>query len=259
MEDAHKEALGIPEDRWARIFNHNSPVAGRTKDPLDLDRKIVWGKPQDMSRHPGGEDHIWLWTLPCLTLMVNRVKATLEGIIVKSLYVMTQGYIDSITQVRQLPHRDFPTGSLPANGVALSVFWAVSMDIPEDGVCAQFVAMSARASPKPWIVHRMPMKRVSLWVIFPTLIHEGGGVPLNAEPGSHRIIGICGLSTQTVSYTTTHHITPPFWAFKTKVTCGVAGCRRKPTAEKCFGCGVQALCREQSGLECSKCNDEDAT
>ena len=39
----------------------------------------------------GGEqgDQLSLWTLPCLTLMVNRVKATLEGIIGKSLYVMT--------------------------------------------------------------------------------------------------------------------------------------------------------------------------
>ena len=62
------------------------------------------------------------------------------------------------------------------------------------------------------------MKRVSLWVIFATLIDEGGGLPWNAESGLHRIIGFCGLSTHTVSYTTTHHITPPFRAFKTKVT-----------------------------------------
>ena len=79
VEDAHKEALGVPEDRWARIFNHNRPAASRTEDPPE--RKMVWGKPQDMSRHPEGEDHIRLWTLPCLTLMVNRGKATLEGII----------------------------------------------------------------------------------------------------------------------------------------------------------------------------------
>ena len=171
---------------------------------------------------------------------------------------MTQGYIESITPGHQLPHRDFLAASLLADGVARYVFWAVSMDIPEDDICSQFVAISARAFPRPWIVHYMPMKRGSLWVIFSMLIHEGGGLPLNAEPGSRRIIGFCGLSTHTVSYATTHHITPPFWAFKTKVICGVAGCRQKPNAEKCFGCGVQALCREHSGLECCKCSDEDA-
>ena len=77
---------------------------------------------------------------------------------------MTQGYIESITLVRPLSHHDFPTASLPADGVALSVFWAASMDILEDDVCAQFVAMSACAFPWRWIVHRMPMKRGSLWV-----------------------------------------------------------------------------------------------
>ena len=132
------------------------------------------------------------------------------------------------------------------------------MDIPDDVVRAQFVAISARAFPRPWVVHRMLMQRGSLWVIFSTLIHGRGGLPLSAEPGSRRIIVFCGLCTHTVSYATTHHITPPFWAFKTKVTCGVVGCRRKPIAEKCFGCGVQVLCPEHSGLECSKCSDEDA-
>ena len=28
VEEAHKEALAIAEERWARIFNHNRPVAG---------------------------------------------------------------------------------------------------------------------------------------------------------------------------------------------------------------------------------------
>ena len=56
--------------------------------------------------------------------------------------------------------------------MVLSVFWAVSMDIPGDDICANFVAMFARDFPRPWMVHRMPMKRVSLWVIFSTLIHE---------------------------------------------------------------------------------------
>ena len=63
----------------------------------------------------------------------------------------------------------------------------------------------------------------------------------------------------TLSYSSTHHITPPLWAFKTKVTRAIVGCRRKPTSEKCFGCGVQVLCREHSGLGCSRCRDEDAT
>ena len=118
--------------------------------------------------------------------------------------------------------------------------------------------MSARAFPRPWIVHCMPIKRGPLRVIFSTLIHDGGALPLNAEPGSSGIIGFCGLSTRTVSYATTHHITPPLWAFKTKVTCGVVGCRQKPIAERYFGGGVQTLCREHSGLQCSKCSDEDA-
>ena len=55
-----------------------------------------------------GGDHIRLSTLPCLTLMAIRVKATLEGIIGKSVYVMTQVCIESITLVRQFPHLDFP-------------------------------------------------------------------------------------------------------------------------------------------------------
>ena len=33
VEEAHKEALAIAEERWARIFNHNRPVAGRAHDP----------------------------------------------------------------------------------------------------------------------------------------------------------------------------------------------------------------------------------
>ena len=75
--------------------------------------------------------------------MVTPVKAKLEAILGKMLHVMTQGYIESITHVRQLPHRDFPAASLPVDGIALSVFWALSMDIPDDEVCAQFGAMSA--------------------------------------------------------------------------------------------------------------------
>ena len=74
--------------------------------------------------------------------------------------------------------------------------------------------------------------------------------------GSRRIIGFCGLSTHTVSYATTHAITPPFWAHQAAVSCGVHGCRRKPTSEKCFGCGVQVLCRNHTGMECSKCDTE---
>ena len=68
---------------------------------------MVWGKPKDMSRHPGGEDHIRLWPLPCVSATVSRVKATLQGIVAKSLYVMTQKYMESITPVCQFPHRDF--------------------------------------------------------------------------------------------------------------------------------------------------------
>ena len=156
VEEAHKEALAIAEERWARIFNHNRPVAGRAHDPPD--RKMVWGKPEDEAKHPDGEEHIRLWDLPCLSAMVTRVKAKLEAILGKTLHVMTQGYIEFITRVRQLPHRDFPAASLPMDGIALSVFWALSMDILDDEVCAQFVAMSARAFPRPWIIHRMPMR-----------------------------------------------------------------------------------------------------
>ena len=103
VEEAHKEALAIAEERWARILNHNRPVAGRGQDRPD--RKTVWGKPEDMSKHPEGEEHIQPWNLPCLTAMVTRVKAKLEAILGKTLHVMTQGYIESITHVRQLPHR----------------------------------------------------------------------------------------------------------------------------------------------------------
>ena len=56
-----------------------------------------------------------------------------------------------------------------------------------------------------------------------------------AEPGSRCIIACCGLSTHTVSYATTHAITPLFWAHKAAVSCGVLRCRRKPTSEKCLG------------------------
>ena len=43
VEETHKEALAIAEERCARIFNHNRPVAGGAQDPPD--RKMVWGKP----------------------------------------------------------------------------------------------------------------------------------------------------------------------------------------------------------------------
>ena len=140
------------------------------------------------------------------------------------------------------------------DAIALSVFWALSMDIRDDDVCTQFFAMFALAFPRPWIIHRMPMKRGSLWVIYSTVVHEGGGLPMAAEPESGRIIGVCGLSTHTVSYATTHAITPPFWAHKAAVSCGVLGCRRKSASEKCFGCGVQVLCRNRMGIECNKCD-----
>ena len=93
-------------------------------------------------------------------------------------------------------------------------------------------------------------------MICSTVVHEGGGLPLVAELGSCRIIGFCGLSTHTVSYATTHAIMPPFWAHKAAVSCGVHGCRRKPTSEKCFGCGVQVLCRNHTRMECNKCDTE---
>ena len=208
VEDALKQALAIAVEHWARIFNHNHPVVGRAQDPPD--HKMVWWKLQDMSKHPDGEDHIQLWSLSCLAAMVTRVKAKVESILGKTLYIMTQRYMKSITRVRQLLHQDFPPASLPVDGIALSVFWALSMDILDDDVCAQFVAMSARAFDRPWIVHRMRMKRGSLWVIYSIVVHEGGGLPLAAEPRSRRIIGFGGLSTHTMSYVTTHAITPPF-------------------------------------------------
>ena len=93
-----------------------------------------------------------------------------------------------------------------------------------------FFAMSARAFPQRWIVHHMPMKRGSLWVIFSTLTHEGGGLPLRAESPSRRIIAFCGLSTHTASHATTHHITPPFRAFKTK---GIRASRWMPPEPHC--------------------------
>ena len=138
------------------------------------------------------------------------------------------------------------------DGIALSVFWALSMNIPDDDDCAQFVAMPARAFSRPWIIHRMPMKRGSMWVICSTMVHEGGGLPLATEPGSRRMIGFCGLSTHTVSYATTHAITPPFWAHKAAVSCGVVA------SERCCGCGVQVLCRNHTGIECSKRDSEAA-
>ena len=79
-----------------------------------------------------------------------------------------------------------------------------------------------------------------------------------AEPGSCRIIGFCGLWSDTVSYVTTHAITPPFWAHKAAVSCGGLGCRRKPTSEKFIGFGVQVLCWNHMGIECSKCDTEAA-
>ena len=51
---------------------------------------MVWGKPEDMPKHPDGEEHIQLWDLPRLTAMVTRVKAKLEAILGKRLQVMTQ-------------------------------------------------------------------------------------------------------------------------------------------------------------------------
>ena len=206
VEEAHKETLAIAEERWARIFNHNRPVARRAHDPLD--RKMVWGKPEDMAKHPDGEEHICLWDLPRLSAMVTRVKAKLEAILGKTLHVMTQGYIESITHVRQLPHRDFSAASLPVDGIALSVFWAPSMDIPDDEVCAQFVATCARAFPRPWIIHRMPMRRGSLWVICSTVVHEGGGLPLAAEPGPAVLLGFVDCR-RTPSLTPPHTPSPP--------------------------------------------------
>ena len=116
--------------------------------------------------------------------------------------------------------------------------------------------MSARAFPRPRMIHRMPMRRGSLWVICSTVVHEGGGLPLAAEPGSRRIIGLCGLSTHTVSY----HLPsrPRFGRTRPLVSCGVHACCEKPTSEKCFGCAVQVLCRNHTGIECSHCDTEAA-
>ena len=68
--------------------------------------------------------------------MVTRVKAKLKAIMGKTLHVMSQGCMESITHVQQLRHRDFPAAPLPVHGIALSLFWALSMDIPDDDVCA---------------------------------------------------------------------------------------------------------------------------
>ena len=74
------------------------------------------------------------------------------------------------------------------------------------------------------------MRRGSLWVICSMAVHEGGGLPLAAEPGSRRIIGFCGLSAHTVSYATTHAITFPFRAHKAAVSCEVQ--QMPPEADK---------------------------
>ena len=97
-----------------------------------------------------------------------------------------------------------------------------------------------------------------MWVICWTVVHEGGSLPLAAEPGSRCIIGFCGLSTHTVSYATTHAITPLFWAHKAALSCGVHGWCRKPTGENFFRCGVKILCRNHTGIKCSKCDTEAA-
>ena len=73
------------------------------------------------------------------------------------------------------------------------------------------------------------------------------------------LLGFFGLSTHTVSYATNYAVTPPFWAHKAAASCGVLGCRQKPTSEKCFGCAVQVLCRNHTGIGCSKCDTEAAT
>ena len=135
VEEAHTEALAIAEERWTRIFYHNRPVAGRAHDPPD--GQMVWGKPEDMAKHPDGEERIHLWDPPRLSAMATRVTANLEAILGKTLHVMTYtSYIESITHVRQLLHRDFLAASLPVDGIALSVFWALLMDISDDEVCA---------------------------------------------------------------------------------------------------------------------------
>ena len=205
--------LFLPSMRWRRRTRRHwrslrsvGPGSSTTTALLPAELMTPWtakwsgGIGEDTAKHPDGEEHIRLWDLPCLSAIVTPVKAKLEAILGKTLHVMTQGYIESITHVRQLPHQDFPAASLPVDGIALSVFWALSTDIPDDEVCAQFVAMSARAFPRPWIIHRMPMRRGSLWVIWSMVVHEGGSLPLNAEPGSRRTFGFCGLST---------HTTPP--------------------------------------------------
>ena len=89
VAEAHKEALAIAQERGARIFSHNRPVAGQAQNPPD--RKMVWGKPEVMSKHPDGKEHIKLWDLLRLTPMVTRVKAKLEAIFGKTLHVMMQG------------------------------------------------------------------------------------------------------------------------------------------------------------------------
>ena len=68
------------------------------------------------------------------------------------------------------------------------------------------------ASPRKY----SPLARVVQTVVFSTTIHQVGGLPLSAG------------------------------------TCGVAGCRRKCTAEKCFGYKV-LRCRNHTGMVCRNC------
>ena len=64
---------------------------------------------------------------------------------------------------------------------------------------------------------------------------------IDCGTGVAHIIGFSWLLTHTVSYATTHPITPPFWAHKSRMRCGVLGCCQKPTCKKCFGCGAHVL------------------
>ena len=59
VEDAPRGALSIARECWARIFNHNRPIARRAQDPPY--RKMVWEIPEDMSKHPDADDHIQRW------------------------------------------------------------------------------------------------------------------------------------------------------------------------------------------------------
>ena len=81
--------------------------------------------------------------------------------------------------------------------------------------------------PRPWVVHRMPKRRCSLFVIFSTCVQDGGGLPFTVEPGLRRCICFCGSSTRPMCYATIHAITPPFWALKRVGSGVVVGCRWK--------------------------------